>query len=127
MCIRDRARTDRREEVDAIVSSWTRQHDKHEAMHLVGSATIPAGAVMDTMELANDKTFETRGIRQTMQHPKVGAYTMSGWPVRYSGKTLPISAAPLLGQHSDEVLAEWLGLDRDALGKLRTDAVIGGQ
>jgi formyl-CoA transferase len=95
-------------------------------MRLVGSATIPAGAVMDTMELANDKTFETRGIRQTMQHPKVGSYTMSGWPVRYSGKTLPISAAPLLGQHSDEVLAEWLGLDRDALGKLRNDAVIGG-
>ena len=51
---------------------------------------------------------------------------MSGWPVRYAGRTLPISAAPLLGQHSDEVLAEWLGLDRDALGKLRSDAVIGG-
>jgi len=120
------ARTEHREEVDAIVANWTRQHDKHEAMRLVGSATIPAGAVMDTMELANDKTFETRGIRQTMQHPKVGPYTMSGWPVRYSGKTLPMSAAPLLGQHSDEVLAEWLGLDRDALGKLRTDAVIAG-
>ncbi len=120
------ARTEHREEVDAIVSNWTRQHDKHEAMRLVGSATIPAGAVMDTMELANDKTFEMRGIRQTMQHPKIGEYTMSGWPVRYSGRTLPISAAPLLGQHSDEVLAQWLGLDRDALGKLRTDAVIGG-
>jgi len=120
------ARTERREEVDAIVSAWTRQYDKHEAMRLVGSATIPTGTVMDTMELANDKTFETRGIRQTMQHPKIGPYTMSGWPVRYSGRTLPISAAPLLGQHSDEVLAEWLGLDGDALGALRTDAVIGG-
>lgn len=120
------ARTERREEVDAIVSSWTRQHDKHEAMRLVGSATIPAGAVMDTMEIANDRTFETRGIRQTMQHPTVGAYTMSGWPVRYSGRTLPVSAAPLLGQHSDEVLTEWLGLDRNALGKLHADAVIGG-
>ena len=120
------ARTERRAEVDAIVSSWTRQHDKHEAMRLVGSATIPAGAVMDTMELANDKTFEARGIRQTMQHPKIGAYTMSGWPVRYSGRTLPVTAAPLLGQHSDEVLAEWLGLDPDALGQLRAAAVIGG-
>ena len=120
------ARTERRAEVDAIVSSWTRQHDKHEAMRLVGGATIPAGAVMDTMELANDKTFEARGIRQTMQHPKIGAYTMSGWPVRYSGRTLPVTAAPLLGQHSDEVLAEWLGLDPDALGQLRAAAVIGG-
>ena len=120
------ARTENREEVDAIVAAWTRQHDKHEAMRLVGAATIPAGAVMDTMELANDKTFETRGIRQTMHHPKIGDYTMSGWPVRYSGKTLPISTAPMLGQHSDEVLAEWLGLDVGALGALRKDAVIAG-
>ena len=36
----------------AIVSEWTIQHDKHTAMELVGSATIPAGAVLDTMELA---------------------------------------------------------------------------
>ena len=45
------ARTEHREEVDAIVANWTRQHDKHEAMRLVGAATIPTGAVMDTMEL----------------------------------------------------------------------------
>ncbi|HEY1934428.1 MAG TPA: CoA transferase [Acetobacteraceae bacterium] len=121
------ARTEHREEVDAIVANWTRQHDKHEAMRLVATATIPAGAVMDTMELANDKSFETRGIRQTMQHPKIGAYTMSGWPVRFSGRTPPISAAPLLGEHSEEVLAEWLGLERDELGKLANDAVIGPQ
>ena len=97
------ARTEHREEVDAIVANWTRQHDKHEAMRLVGSATIPAGPVMDTMELANDKTFETRGIRQTMQHKQVGAYTMSGWPVRYEGRTLPMTAAPLLGEHEQEI------------------------
>jgi crotonobetainyl-CoA:carnitine CoA-transferase CaiB-like acyl-CoA transferase len=120
------ARTDRREEVDAIVSSWTRQHDKHEAMRLVGSATIPAGAVMDTMELANDKTFEDRGIRQTMQHPQVGPYTMSGWPVRFSGKTVPVKPAPLLGQHGAEVLADWLGLDAGSIDTLKHDAVVGG-
>ena len=52
------ARTEQREEVDAIVAELDPQHDKHEAMRLVGAATIPAGAVMDTMELADDKTFE---------------------------------------------------------------------
>jgi crotonobetainyl-CoA:carnitine CoA-transferase CaiB-like acyl-CoA transferase len=119
------ARTERREEVDAIVAAWTRKHDKHEAMRLVSTATIPAGAVMDTMELANDKSFEERGIRQTMQHPVVGPYTMSGWPVRFAGHTPSVSTAPLLGEHSAEALADWLGLDRDELGKLRQDAVIG--
>ena len=55
---------------------------------------------MDTMELANDKSFVERGIRQVMHHPQVGDYTMSGWPVRFSGKTPPIKPAPLLGQHN---------------------------
>ena len=117
-------RTKRREEVDTIVSDWTRKHDKHEAMNLVGAATIPSGAVMDTMELANDQTFVQRGIRQVMHHPQIGDYTMSGWPVRFSGETLPIKAAPLLGQHNAEVLEDWLGMDNDKIGGLRNDAVI---
>ena len=120
------ARTEHREEVDAIVANWTKQHDKHEAMRLVSAATIPSGAVMDTMELANDQSFVKRGIRQVMKHPKVGDYTMSGWPVRFSGKTLPVEPAPLLGQHNAEVLADWLGMDDGKIGGLKTDAVIGG-
>jgi formyl-CoA transferase len=51
---------------------------------------------------------------------------MSGWPVRFSGKTPPIKAAPLLGQHNAEVLADWLGMDEGKIGGLRSDAVIGG-
>jgi crotonobetainyl-CoA:carnitine CoA-transferase CaiB-like acyl-CoA transferase len=117
-------RTEHREEVDAIVSAWTIQQDKHTAMKLVGDATIPAGAVLDTMELANDKTFEQRGIRQTMQHPQVGEYVMSGWPVRFNGTTPPVKAAPLLGEHGANVLADWLGYDNDKVGALRKDAVI---
>jgi crotonobetainyl-CoA:carnitine CoA-transferase CaiB-like acyl-CoA transferase len=118
------ARTQRREEVDAIVSEWTRKHDKLEAGKLVSLATIPAGAVMDTAELAADKTFETRGIRQTMHHPKAGDYVMSGWPVRFGGKTPPVAAAPLLGQHGEEVLAQWLKLDKDQIGALRNDSIV---
>ena len=53
-----------------------------------------------------------------MHHPKVGDYTMSGWPVRFSGATPPVKAAPLLGQHNAEVLADWLGLDKDKVGTL---------
>ena len=118
------ARTERREEVDAIVSGWTREHDKQEAMRLVSMATIPAGAVLDTAELAADKTFEARGIRQTMKHPKVGDYVMSGWPVRFSGETPSVAPAPLLGQHNAEVLAEWLKLDKEKIGALRAQEVV---
>ncbi len=119
------ARTENREEVDAIVAAWSIQHDKHTAMKLVGDATIPAGAVLDTVELSNDPTFRERGIRQTMAHPEVGDYVMSGWPVRFGGKTAPVKPAPLLGQHSEEVLAEWLKLPADEIDNLKKQAVVG--
>ncbi|MSP03734.1 MAG: formyl-CoA transferase [Acetobacteraceae bacterium] len=118
------ARTDRRDEVDAIVAAWSIQHDKQTAMNLVSGATIPSGAVLDTRELADDKSFQDRKIRQTMQHPAVGKYVMSGWPVRFGGEPPAVGPAPLLGQHSSNVLADWLKMDGSAIGVLKSDKVI---
>ena len=120
------ARTERREEVDAIVSDWTRKNDKNTAMQLVSGATIPSGAVLDTRELADDKTFQQRKIRQTMKHPVNGDYVMSGWPVRFGGTPPAVGPAPVLGQHSGDVLADWLKMDSDAIGTLKAAKVVAG-
>jgi crotonobetainyl-CoA:carnitine CoA-transferase CaiB-like acyl-CoA transferase len=118
------ARTEHRAEVDEIVAAWTIQHEKNTAMELVGSATIPAGAVLDTVELANDPTFVQRGIRQTMVHPEIGDYVMSGWPVRFGGQAPAVKPAPLLGQHGEQVLSEWLRLDTAHIADLKRNEVI---
>jgi crotonobetainyl-CoA:carnitine CoA-transferase CaiB-like acyl-CoA transferase len=111
-------------EVDEIVAAWTRQHDKHEAMRLISAVGVPAGAVLDTMELHNDPSFERRGIMQVMRHPERGDFKMPAWPVRFGGEPLPVTPAPLLGQHNDEVLSDWLGLSAAEVDKLRQDGVI---
>jgi crotonobetainyl-CoA:carnitine CoA-transferase CaiB-like acyl-CoA transferase len=46
-------------------------------------------------------------------------------PARLSDSNVPLAAAPLLGQHTDAVLADDLGLDERALESLRCDGVIG--
>jgi len=119
------ARLERRAEVDEIVANWTCQLDKQTVMQLVG-ATAPAGAVLDTREIADDPTFEQRKIRQTMAHPVIGDYTMSGWPVRFGDAPPAVGPAPLLGQHSGNVLADWLKMDDGAIGTLRDAKVIAG-
>jgi len=65
-----------------MISEWTRKHTKHECMEIIGAAGVPAGAVLDTLELYNDPTFEQRQIMQTVQHPTNGPFKMVGWPVR---------------------------------------------
>ena len=120
------ARTERRDEVDAIVSEWTRQHDKHTAMRLVSDATIPSGAVLDTRELADDASFQDRKIRQTMKHPVNGDYVMSGWPVRFGGTPPAVGPAPVLGQHSKNVLADWLKMEAATIESLHGEKVIAG-
>lgn len=118
------ARAEHEAEVDAMVAEWTRRHDKHEAMRIIGAAGIPAGAVLDTMELSSDESFLRRGIFQEMDHPKAGAYRMPAWPVRFSGRPPPVRAAPMLGQHTEDVLAHWLGLDGAAIATLRDRGIV---
>src|SRR5205814_145784 len=59
------ARGQHEAEIDQILSDWTRRHDKHEAMRLIGAAGVPAGAVLDTGDLLDDSSFAKRGIIQT--------------------------------------------------------------
>ena len=107
-----KARAERESEVDAIITEWTLKHDKYEAMRVIGAA-VPAGAVRDTRELLNDPNFEERGLIQAVEHPHRPGFKMAGWPVRFNGKTAPVNPAPLLGQHSAEVLKDWLGMSED--------------
>jgi formyl-CoA transferase len=119
------ARAERPDEVNAMISEWTRKHTKYECMEVIGAAGVPAGAVLDTLELYNDPTFEQRNIMQTVQHPTNGAFKMVGWPVRFSGNPPPVKPSPLLGANNEDVLNHWLGLDKDTVSSLKTNGIVG--
>jgi formyl-CoA transferase len=118
------ARTEREAEVNAIVAAWTIKHDKHEAMRIIGAAGIPAGAVLDTKELVEDKSFHDRGILQVIDHPVVKDYVVPTWPVRHDGATAAVKASPMLGEHSAQVLESWLGLGAREIEGLTAEKVI---
>ena len=84
--------------------------------------TFPA--LTETFVLREMTAVRRRGIRQTMKHPTAGDYVMSGWPVRFGGATPPVTAAPLLGQHGAEVLAEWLKMEKAEIDALRGASVV---
>ena len=118
-------RVEREAEVDALIAAWTIRHTKHEAMALVGGVGVPAGAILDTMELQNEPSFVTRGIMQSVARPGEAPMTIPTWPVRVDGKPPRAVAAPHLGQHTDAVLADWLAMDANATAALRAEGVVG--
>ena len=93
-------------------------------MHILGAAGVPAGAVLDTQELHDEPSFDRRGIMQVMPHPVCGPFKMPTWPVRHNGETPTVRPAPQLGQHTEEVLNDWLGLKAEAIAALRADRVV---
>ena len=113
------------DDVDEIIAAWTKGQSKFGAMKMVGAAGIPAGAVLDTDELNADITFEQRGVMQTMVHPVHRPFKMPGWPVRVDGKATRVKASPMLGEHTDQVISDWLGLNEAAIAELKTEGAVG--
>jgi len=109
----------RKDEIEAMLVPWTTERTKVQAMEEMGRAGIPAGAVFDLKELADEPDFEKRGIFQWVDHPVRGPMKLLGWPVKMSGNAVALEAAPLLGEHTETVLGDWLGLSPDAVKALR--------
>ncbi len=111
-------------EVDAILSEWTKHHDKHEVMRRFGEAGVPASAVFDTMELSNDAALRERGTFVTFTHPVRGEVTIPGFMVKMSASHVPVKCAPALGADNDDVYAGLLGVSAEELDRLRREDVI---
>lgn len=102
------ARSTHQEVVDDALGGWLGRHDKLTAMRLLGEAGVPAGAVRDTLEILGDEDMKARGILPTVRHERLGEVTAIGWPVQLSASPPVVGDPPLPGQHTAEVLADWL-------------------
>lgn len=112
------------EELYACIEAWTMTKTKHEAMELLGNAGVPIGATLDSLEVLNDPHLKAREMIVTVEHPQRGSFTMPGSPIQMSASPCQYTPAPLLGQHTDEVLATWLGYDTAQIEQLHTQGIV---
>lgn len=118
-------RFERTPELHEEVEQWTRERTKQEVMKLLGEAGVPCAATMDTRELYDDPHLRERGFVKTLSHPEEGPVRLFGWAPRMSANDVEMAPPPDLGEHTNEVLAAELGLDADAITKLREAEAIG--
>jgi len=100
------ARWQHKSEVDALVEDWTSKRPKHDVMKTLAGAGIPCGACLDTGEVMADPHLQARDMIVEVSHPVRGSYITAGNPIKLSASPTKISAAPLLGQHRQEILKE---------------------
>lgn len=111
-------------EVDAIISDWTKKKTKFEAMEELGRAGVPAGAVLTNEDLSQDPYLRERGMMVELEHPKHGSFIMPGFPLKMSASSVPVHSAPLLGEHNDEIYAGMLGIDQEKIQRLKQEGIV---
>lgn len=101
------------------------QRKRGEWLELLEAAGVPAGPIYNMAQVYEDPHVRDRGMLVELDHPVAGKIKNIGIPVKLSVTPAQIRhPAPLLGQHTDEVLL-WLGLDHSEISRLRESGVIG--
>ena len=118
------ARLQRLDEVYALVESWTLNYTKFEVMERLNAIDVPCGPVLDSADLFADDHLQARDMIVEVPHPQRGSFKTVGSPLKLSGSTVDITASPLLGEHTAEVLEQVMGYGADEVDKLRQDGVI---
>ncbi len=109
--------------VFATVEAWTMTKTKFEAMAELNKHDIPCGPILSMEELAAEPALRATGTIVEVDHPKRGKYLTVGNPIKLSDSITEVTRSPLLGEHTQEVLAE-LGLSESEIKSLQTGKVI---
>jgi crotonobetainyl-CoA:carnitine CoA-transferase CaiB-like acyl-CoA transferase len=113
--------------LDALVEDWTGQRAADEVMQTLQAAGVAAGIVADAEDLCvRDPQLAHRGYWVDVDTPEGERVRLDGVSFLVDGRTLrPRAPGPLLGEHTDDVLARVLGLDPESITALRESGAIG--
>ena len=120
------ARLDNIHELDRIVSEWTRDKDAYHIADTLQSQSIPSAPVLKAAELLHNPQLKARGFFQTLKREDTGPLPYAGPAWRLSDTPGKLGEPPPgLGQHSDEVLREFLGMPRTVIAHLVQRGITG--
>lgn len=120
------ARKSNEDELDSLIENWTASRDKWQVTALLQEVGVPAMPSLDAQELELDPHLNDRGFIERLEHPLIGkmAHTGIPWLLSAGGNGVR-TPAPMLGQHTDEILSSLLQLSPPEIQDLRDKGVLG--
>ncbi|WP_326612499.1 formyl-CoA transferase [Streptomyces scopuliridis] len=110
-------------DIFAEIEKWLAGKTKYEAVDILRRFGVPCAPVLSMKEIAYDPALRRSGTIVEVDQPQRGTYLTVGSPIKFSTFTPTITSAPLLGEHTDEVLTE-LGYDADDIAKMHANQVV---
>jgi len=102
-----------------------RQRSSRDWVERLEAAQVPCGPINTIKDVFEDPQVIARGMRLDLPHPRAGTLPSIANPIRFSGTPIEYThAPPVLGQHTDEVLRDVLGLDNAEIEQLRRDGAL---
>ncbi len=111
-------------ELDRIIAAWTSRRDRDWMVAQFARVGLMAAPSRDARDLYADPHLRARGAFVTIDHPELGELELVAPPWKMSGREMPAACAPLLGEHTDQVLMEILGLSDADVATLRDSGII---
>jgi formyl-CoA transferase len=105
----------------ALLTEFASKHTKWELMKILNEIDVPCGPILGTDDLMKDDHVKGREMVVALDHPQRGKWFNVGMPIKLSDSPAEIERSPLLGEHTDEILREVLGL-HDAEIETMTEA-----
>jgi crotonobetainyl-CoA:carnitine CoA-transferase CaiB-like acyl-CoA transferase len=113
-------RVRRRDEVMARLTAAIAARRRDELALALDAAGVPQGPIRAVDEILADEHTLARGLVERFSHPAVGEFPALRTPFKFDGWDDPaVERPPLLGEHTEKVLAERLGLSRERIAALR--------
>jgi succinate--hydroxymethylglutarate CoA-transferase len=121
----NRARVEHRALIDDLVGQVLARDTADAWLTKLKAAGIPCGRINSVAGALDDPQTAARGMVETVEHPGIGPLRMLGIPFKFSETPCSVRRPPpTLGQHTDEILTQELGMDTDAIAALRRDHVV---
>jgi len=118
-------RLNRRAEILQGLAEAIKTLPRDELCHRCDAAGVPAGPILNVDEVLTNEHVAARGMVASYDHPHIGPFQGLRIPLRFAGQDAPaITRPPLLGEHTEDVLANMLGLNADAIAALRASGAI---
>jgi crotonobetainyl-CoA:carnitine CoA-transferase CaiB-like acyl-CoA transferase len=118
-------RVENRKELTRLLGEIFQKRTKKEWVELLEAAGVPNGPINDIAQVFAEPQVQARGVKIELEHAVAGKLPMVASPMRFSGTPLEHKLAPpVLGQHTDEVLRELLGMNAAQIAALRAEEAI---